>query len=197
MYGCVSTVCGLKVVWSEKKLGFKGLSDFLWKCFVAKLESFLLVRLHDKSVNFTPWKTRIRMNLDTWLAAILFLGETFFVSSIIAYSPLTISMPPTKICPQCKAAVPVRRKTCERCDLMIQTKSSVLARENSLTMKNCTRPVKERQKLVSELCMGRNKTMRMASMRVTRLTDFYSTHNHNHMHCCAEGLALQCLSFLG
>ena len=30
---------------------------------------------------------------------------------------------------------------------------------------SCTRPVKERQKLVSELCMGRNKTMCMASMR--------------------------------
>ena len=33
---------------------------------------------------------------------------------------------------------------------------------------SCTRPVKERQKLVSELCMGRNKTMRMASMRESR-----------------------------
>ena len=46
------------------------------------------------------------------IAAILFLGETFFASSIIAYWPLAVSMPPTKVCPQCKAAVPVRRKTC-------------------------------------------------------------------------------------
>ena len=79
-------------------------------------------------------KTRMRMNLDTWLAAIL---QRFFVSLIIAYwpfSPLAVSMPPiidyitlregyiiyapTKVCPQCKAAVPVRRKTCERCDLI-------------------------------------------------------------------------------
>ena len=30
----------------------KILSDFLWKCFVAKLERFLLVRLHDKSAIF-------------------------------------------------------------------------------------------------------------------------------------------------
>ena len=30
---------------------------------------------------------------------------------------------------------------------------------------SCTRPVKESQKFVSELCMGRNKTMHMASMR--------------------------------
>ena len=64
----------------------------------------------------------MRMNLDTWLAAILFLGETFFASSIIAYWPLAVSMPPTKVCPQCKAAVPVRRKTCERCDLVFRFK---------------------------------------------------------------------------
>ena len=51
----------------------------------------------------------MRMNLDTWLAAILFLGETFFASSIIAYWPLALSIPPTKVCPQCKAAVTVRR----------------------------------------------------------------------------------------
>ena len=29
------------------------------------------------------------------------------------YWPLAVSMPPTKICPQCKAAVHVRWKTCE------------------------------------------------------------------------------------
>ena len=64
----------------------------------------------------------MRMNLDTWLAAILFLGETFFASSIIACWPLAVSMPPTKVCPQCKAAVPVRQKTCERCDLVFRFK---------------------------------------------------------------------------
>ena len=78
-----------------------------------------MVRLHDKSAIFPLRKTRMRMNLDTWLAAILFLGETFFAGSIIAYWPLAVSMPPTKVCPQCKAAVPVRRKTCERCDLVL------------------------------------------------------------------------------
>ena len=31
-------------------------------------------------------------------------------------------MPPTKVCPQCKAAVPVRWKTCERCDHVFQSK---------------------------------------------------------------------------
>ena len=50
---------------------------------------------------------------------ILFLGETFFASSIIAYWPLAVSMPPTKVFTQFKAAVPVRQKTCERCDLVL------------------------------------------------------------------------------
>ena len=58
---------------------------------------------------FTPHKMCMHMNLDTLLVAILFMGETFFASSIIAYWPLAVSMPPTKVCPQCKAAVPVRR----------------------------------------------------------------------------------------
>ena len=56
----------------------------------------------------------------TWLAAILFLGETFLCE--FDYWPLAVSMPPTKVCPQCKAAVPVRRKTCERCDHVFQSK---------------------------------------------------------------------------
>ena len=36
------------------------------------------------------------------------------------YWLLAVSMPPTKVCPQCKAAVTVRRKTCERCDLVFR-----------------------------------------------------------------------------
>ena len=31
-------------------------------------------------------------------------------------------MPPTKVCPQWKDAVPVRRKTCEDCDLVFRSK---------------------------------------------------------------------------
>ena len=58
------------------------------------------VRLHDKSaIFFTPWKTRMRMNLDHVASG----GETFIANSVIA-----VSMPPTKVCPQYKAAVPVR-----------------------------------------------------------------------------------------
>ena len=50
-------------------------------------------------------------------------GETFIAaSSIIGHLPLAVNMPPTKVCLQCKAAVPVRRKTCERCDHVFRSK---------------------------------------------------------------------------
>ena len=57
----------------------------------------------------------MRMNLDH-VASGCFLGRD--VHCEFDYWPLAviISMPPTKVCPQCKAAVPVRRKTCEHCD---------------------------------------------------------------------------------
>ena len=45
----------------------------------------------------------MRMNLDHMASG----GETF----IAIHWPLEANMPPTKVCPQCKAAVPVRRKT--------------------------------------------------------------------------------------
>ena len=108
-----------------------------------------------------------------------FLGETFFASLMIACWPLPVGMPPTKVCPQCKAAVPVRWKTCERCDLVFRKAECICERKqfndetygsSRIRVLNqlgklkisCTRPVKERQKLMSERCMGRNnKTMRM------------------------------------
>ena len=69
---------------------------------------------------FTPRGKRACVRTWTmWLAAI-FLGETFLAS--FDYWPLAVSMPPTKVCPQCKAAVPVRRKTCERCDHVFRSK---------------------------------------------------------------------------
>ena len=38
------------------------------------------------------------------------------------YWPLAVSMPPTKVCVQCKVALPVRRKTCECCDHVFRSK---------------------------------------------------------------------------
>ena len=96
-------------------------------------------------------------------------------------------MPPTKVCPQFKAAVPVRRKTCECCDHVFR-KAEYNLREKAM---KCMRAVEsdsvksarkakgklhnacERaQKLaVSELCIGRNKTecACRASMRESAL----------------------------
>ena len=49
---------------------------------------------------YTPRKMRVHMNLDTWLAAVLFLGKTF--NCEFDYWSLAVSMPPTKVCPQVK-----------------------------------------------------------------------------------------------
>ena len=70
-----------------------------------KLECFLLV---------------MRMNLDHVASGHFVLGTDVLCE--FDYWPLAVSMPPTKVCPQCKAAVPVRRKTCERCDHVFRSK---------------------------------------------------------------------------
>ena len=85
-------------------------------------------------------------------------------------------MPPTKVCQQCKAAVPVRWKTCERCDLVFRSKRKAECNLREKAMKRMRavesdsvksarkakdklhKPFKEHLKLVSELCTGRNKT---------------------------------------
>ena len=56
----------------------------------------------------------MRMNLDHVASSRFVLRRD--VHCKFDYWPLAVSMPPTKVCPQCKAAVPVRLKTCERCD---------------------------------------------------------------------------------
>ena len=100
-------------------------------------------------------------------------------------------MPPTKVCPQCKAAVPVRWKTCECCDHVFGSKRKAECNLREKVMKrmravvsdsvksarlklSCirpkisrTRPVKEHQKFVSELCIGRCKS----SMKESRGSD--------------------------
>ena len=117
----------------------------------------------------------MRMNLDHVASGDFVLGRDVLCE--FDYWPLAVSMPPTKVCPHCKAAVPVRRKTCERCDHVFRSKRKAECNLREKAMKrmrsvesdsvksaigklkiSCTRPVKERQKLVSELCIGRNKT---------------------------------------
>ena len=88
----------------------------------------------------------------------------------------TVSMPPTKLCPRCKAAVPVRRKTCERCDNVVRSKRKAECNLRVKAMKRTravesdsvksARKAKDKlhkacqraSKLVSELHIGRNKT---------------------------------------
>ena len=94
----------------------KVLSDFLWKCFVAKLERFLLVWLYDKSAIFCSAENAHAYESGHVASGHFVLGRDVLCE--FDYWPLAVSMPPTKVCPQCKAAVPVRRKTCERCDLV-------------------------------------------------------------------------------
>ena len=86
-------------------------------------------------------------------------------------------MPPTNVCLQCKAGVPVRRKTCECCDHVFQTKQKAVCNLREKAMKRMravesdsvksARKAKDKlhepfnkecQKVVSELCTGRNKT---------------------------------------
>ena len=106
-----------------------------------------------------------------------------FIESLINW-PLAISMPPTKVCLQCKAAVPVRWKTCECCDQVFQSKQKGECNLREKAMKrmravvsdsvksarlkiSCARPVKERQIFMSKLCTCR----RMASMSESRDSD--------------------------
>ena len=51
--------------------------------------------------------------------------------------------------------------------------------------KDKTRPVKERQKLVSELRIGRNKIMRMASMRESQDSVRFSSQHTSTITCNA------------
>jgi len=97
-----------------------------------------LVRLHDKSAIFYSAE-----NVHAYESGHVASGHFVFGRDVLCefnycldYWPLAVSMPPTKVCPQCKAAVPVRRKICERCDLVFRFKQKAVyfARENSLTM---------------------------------------------------------------
>ena len=117
------------------------------------------------------------------------------------YCILAVSMPPTKVCPQCKDAVPVRRKTCECCDLVFRSKQKAECKLASLTTKRMgaveSDSVKSARKAKDKLHKACDRTseareqtlhgqeqnkMRMASLRESETF--------------AEGLALQCLSFV-
>ena len=62
----------------------------------------------------------MRMNLDHVASSHFVLQRDVLCK--FDYWPLAVSMPPTKVCPQCKDALPVRWKTCECCDLVFRSK---------------------------------------------------------------------------
>ena len=80
---------------------------------------FLLTSKLPKMANEHTWKTRMRMNLDHVASGYFVLGRD--VPCEFDYWPLAVSIPPKKVCQQCKV-VPVRRKTCECCNLVFRSK---------------------------------------------------------------------------
>ena len=104
--------------------GQKFSAIFSENALLRSLRHFLLVRLHDESAIFYSAENAHAMNLDhvdsghfvfTWERRSLRVR-------LLIIGSKTVSMPQTKVCPQCKAAVPVRRKTCECCDHNFQSK---------------------------------------------------------------------------
>ena len=84
------------------------------------------------------------------------------------YWPLAVNMPPTKVCPQCKAAVTVRWKTCERCDHVFRSKRKAECKLREKAIKSARKAKDKLHKAcerVSEIRertlhtpVGRNKT---------------------------------------
>ena len=68
----------------------------------------------------------MRMNLDHVTGGRFVLGRDIHCE--FDYWPLAVSMPPTKICSQCKAAVPVRQ-----CDHVFRSKECNL-REKAMNV---------------------------------------------------------------
>ena len=118
----------------------------------------------------TPRKTRMRMNLDHVASGHFVPGRD--VHCEFDYWPLAVSMPPTKVCPQCKAAVPVRRKTCERCDHVFRSKRKA----------ECN---------LREKAMKRMRSVESDSLKSPK--PVMISINTYHLPC-AEGSALQCCS---
>ena len=118
------------------------------------------------------------------------------------YWPLAVSMPPTKACQQCKDAVPVGRKTCERCDLVFRSKRKAecikLARENSLTMKlmgaaksDSVKSARKAKDKLHETCQRASETCERTlhgqeqnRMRMARLRESHETVIVSSQHTC-------------
>ena len=90
-----------------------------------KHECFLLVWLRDESAIFYSVGNAHAYESGPcrYRPFCSHLGETCSLRvRLLVIGSKTVSMPPTKVCPQCKAHVPVRRKTCECCDHVFRSK---------------------------------------------------------------------------
>ena len=138
----------------------------------------------------------MRMNLDH-VASGDHLGRDVLCE--FDYWPLAVSMPPTKVCLQCKAAVPVRRKTCELCDHVFRSKRKAECNLREKAMKRMrsveSDSVKSARKAKDKVCERASETreqtvhrqeqnrMHMASMRESaapRVWHFSAFH----LFCC-------------
>ena len=76
----------------------------------------------------------MRMNLEHMACGHFVIGRDIYCE--FDYWPLAVSMPPTKVWQQCTTAVPVRQKTCERCDHVFQSKRKAECILREIAMKH-------------------------------------------------------------
>ena len=125
----------------------------------------------------------MRMNLDHVASGHFVLGRD--VHCKFDSWPLAVSMPPTKVCPQCKAAVPVRWKTCERCDHVFRSKRKAECNLREKATKRMRAVESDSMKLARKAKDKLHKACERASE--TRERTLHMSNNHNVLHCVNIG----------
>ena len=191
----------------------KSLSDFLWKCFIAKLEVSYWYSYMISWPFLTPWKTRMHMNLDHVAGGHFVLGRGI-LCECADYWPLAIKYVSNKAMPAGKAAIPVRWKTCECCDHVFRSKQKVECNLQEKAMKHATtvvvwnqflRDLLQLMKVTNWFNLGLELQIDSYHLQVLIQAD-QEEYKHKQERCFKsgsrslhgkqyEGLALQCLSF--
>ena len=93
----------------------------------------------------------MRMNLDHMAGGRFVLGRD--VHCEFNYWLLAVNMPPTKVRLQCKAAVPVRRKTCECCDHVFHSKECNLREKRMRAVElDCVKSARKAKDTLHKAC---------------------------------------------
>ena len=80
-------------------------------------------------------------------------------------------MPPTKVCPKCRAAVPIRWKTCERCDHVFHSKRKAECNLQEKAMKSARKAKGKLHKACERASEIRERTLhRQAHGKHERVT---------------------------